>query len=95
MLRDLYYSEPNTWTHWKEYDVNADFSDSNAPSSVNYFRPGKDTSSFTLRMENTFPKIDIETMWEMDQFENRIKWDSRWTNPRLIQEGAGERGNII
>ena len=65
-LKELYTSEPSTWTHWKEYDENADFSDPNAPSSVNYFRASDNASYFTLRMENTFPKIDMDTFWEMD-----------------------------
>lgn len=92
--KELYHSKESTWEIQKDLWVNGDFADPEANSLRSYKRPGKSSTDYTIRMEMYFPKITMEKFNEINVFEDRVKWDPRWDDGRVVAD-EGENGLII
>ena len=86
IAKELYTSEESTWEIQSDLWVNGDFSDPEANSLRAYKRPGSNPFQFTIRMEMYFPKISMEKFKEINVFEDRLKWDPRWDEARVIAD---------
>ena len=70
--------------------INADQAEANANGARHWKlkdMTGKQPTDIILKLENTFPAIEPEDLFELiSNIEKRVKWDERWVEGKVIQK---------
>ena len=88
--------EKDDWEDLPHLNVNADFADPSQPTLIakRFLKPG--TTEIMMRLESIFPNIEVNDMWSlMCNEEERIKWDVRYVNPKILGHNKTENSTII